>query len=185
MAISEFPSAARVLVVRRAGLDDLAAVMALERGESFEASVGRSSLAEHEEMLASPRYAYFLAADGEGRAEAFAILRDLDDVHGNLYLKRIAVSSPGRGVGVAFLAEVIDWAFRETAAYRFYLDCFDDNVRAQRAYAKLGFSRDGSLRGAYLAADGRRRDLLMMALTRPEWRARAPAPSATALRAVP
>ena len=123
-------------------------------------------------MLASSRYAYFLGVDGDGAAVAFAILRDLDEPHGNLYLKRIAVDEPGRGVGTRFLALLIDWAFANTRAHRFCLDCFAENVRAQRAYAKLGFTRDGVLRQAYLAPDGRRRDLTLMALTRPEWLAR-------------
>ena len=54
-------------------------------------------------MLASSRHAYFLGVDGAGAAVAFAILRDLDEPHGNLYLKRIAVDEPGQGVGGAFL----------------------------------------------------------------------------------
>ena len=98
-------------------------------------------------------------------------LRDLDEPNGNLYLKRIAVDEPGRGEGTRFLASLIDWAFAHTAAHRIYLDCFVENLRAQRAYAKLGFTRDGVLRQAYLGPDGRRRDLTLMALTRPEWTA--------------
>ena len=133
-------------------------------------------------MLGSPRYGYFLGLDAAGRSVAFAILRDLDDPHGNLYLKRVAVEAPGRGLGSQFLARLIDWAFAETAVWRFYLDCFDDNARAQRAYAKLGLSRDGTLRGAWLAPDGRRRDLVLMAITRPEWSERR---AADASRAAP
>ena len=128
-------------------------------------------------MLASPTYAYLLGLDAIATPFAFAILRDLTDAHGNLYLKRIAVDEPGAGRGTAFLAAVIDWAFASTAAHRFYLDCFQENLRARRAYAKLGFSEDGILREAYLGPDGRRRDLTLMALTRPEWRARPRTPT--------
>ena len=55
---------------------------------------------------------------------------------------------------------------------RFHLDCFADNVRAQRAYTKLGFSRDGVLRKAYRQADGTRTDLVMMAILKSEWEGR-------------
>jgi GNAT superfamily N-acetyltransferase len=159
------------LSLRRAALSDLDAVMAIERAPGYEALVGRSTRAEHEAMLAGSRHAYFI---GERAApEAFAILRDLADPHGNVYLQRIAVATPGRGDGALFLAALIDWAFAHTAAHRFHLDCFDDNVRAQAMYTKLGFSRDGVLRQAYLAPDGRRRDLVAMALLRPEWLSRA------------
>ena len=57
-------------------------------------------------------------------------------------------------------------------AERFHLDCFADNVRAQRSYAKLGFTRDGVLRKAYRQADGTRTDLVMMAILKSEWEAR-------------
>jgi RimJ/RimL family protein N-acetyltransferase len=152
-------------VLRAAETADLDAIMAIERGPGYEALVGRSSRAEHEAMLAGPRHAYFV---GERHGvEAFAILRDLDDAHGNVYLKRIAARLPG--AGRALLGLLLDWTFAHTLAHRFHLDCFDDNFRALKMYEKLGFSRDGVLRQAYLAPDGRRRDLLMMALTRPEW----------------
>jgi RimJ/RimL family protein N-acetyltransferase len=155
------------IALRPARADDIDAIMAIERRPGFEALVGRSSRSEHEEMLANPRYAYFVGERVE--VEAFAILRDLDDPHGNVYLKRIAVARPGQGTGADFLALVIERAFETSRAHRFHLDCFDDNLPAQGLYRKLGFSRDGLLREAYLGLDGRRRDLVLMALTRPEW----------------
>ena len=119
MANSHFPETP--LTLCRAQQADIGAVMALERGEGFEAFVGRSSRAEHEEILASARFAYFLGLDVHGLPVAFAILRDLDDPHGNIYLKRVAVDSPGRGRGSKFLALLISWAFHETSAHRVYL----------------------------------------------------------------
>ena len=159
------------LVLRPGEARDLDAIMAIERLSGYDKLVGRSSRAEHEAMLAGPRHAYFVG-EREG-VEAFAILRDLDDRHGNLYLQRIATARLGQGVGGEFLSLLLDWAFARTGAHRFHLDCFDDNFRAQGFYARLGFSRDGVLREAYLAPDGRRRDLVLMALTRPEWLRRA------------
>ena len=117
-------------------------------------------------------YAYFLA-EQEGEPVGFAVLRDLDERFGNLYLQRIVVVRPGEGIGAALLSQVIDWAYAYTPAHRFYLDCFVENARAQAMYRKLGFTRDGVLREAYVDADGRRRDLALMALTRGEWSARA------------
>jgi RimJ/RimL family protein N-acetyltransferase len=160
------------LTLRPARAGDLDAIMGLERGPGFELQVGRSSRAEHEAMFVSDRHRYFVGESEKGALAAFAILRDLDDPHGNVYLKRVAVTEPGAGVGTAFLALLIDWTFADPRAHRFHLDCFADNRRAQAAYAKLGFSRDGVLREAYLAPDGKRRDLILMALTRTEWAAR-------------
>jgi RimJ/RimL family protein N-acetyltransferase len=157
------------LVLRAAAPADLDAIMAIERAPGYETRVGRSTRAEHEAMLAGPRHACFVGErDG---IEAFAILRDLDDPHGNVYLKRIA-ARPGHGAGPPLLRLLIGWTFAETPAHRFHLDCFDDNAPAQVMYAALGFTRDGVLREAYLGADGVRRDLTLMALTRPQWEAR-------------
>jgi RimJ/RimL family protein N-acetyltransferase len=156
------------IVLRGADRGDLDAIMALERGEGFDALVGRSSREQHEALIADPRHAYFIGERED--PVAFAILRDVDDPHGNVYLKRIAVSEPGRGLGAHFLGLLADWVFARATPHRFYLDCFDDNFRAQAMYAKLGFRRDGMLRQAYLAPDGRRRDLVLMALLRSEWR---------------
>jgi len=157
------------VTLRRAVLADIAAIMAIERRPGFESLISRSSFAEHEAMLAAPEYAYFVGLDAQHAVVAFAILRDLEDRYGNLYLKRVAVLEPGAGVGFAFLQALANWVFRETAAHRFWLSTFDSNARAQRVYEKLGFTRDGVLREAYVGADGRRRDLTLMALLRPEW----------------
>ncbi len=161
------------LTLRPAALADVTAVMAIERTPGFEPLVGRSSEAEHRAMMASSNYAYCIGETADGAVAAFAILRDLEDAHGNLYLKRIAVARPDEGVGGAFLGLVVAWVFSHTAAHRFWLDCFAHNARAQRVYEKLGFSRDGVLRQAYRASDGSRLDLTLMALTRPQWTARA------------
>ena len=161
--------------LRRAGPADIAAIMAIERGPGYENFVGRSSHAQHEEMLASPRYRYFIGLGPDDDALAFAILRDFDDPHGNLYLKRFVVARPGEGLGAAFLRVLLEWVFAHTSTHRFYLDRFAHNERAQRLYEKFGFTRDGVLREAYLGPDGQRRDLTLMALTRREWEASAKA----------
>ena len=160
------------LTLRPAQPADICAVMAIERSPDFEFCVARSEEDEHRAMLDSPSHAYRLGVGETGAIEAFAILRGLGDVHGNLYLKRIAVARPGQGLGTAFLSLVLDEAFGPMGAERFYLDCFADNARAQAAYLKLGMSRDGVLRQAYRLGDGTRADLVMMAILKREWEER-------------
>ena len=156
------------VTLRRAAAADLDAIMTIERTPGFERFVGRSTESEHRALMASANHRYFVGEQAGG-VVAFAILRDVEDAHGNVYLKRVAVARPGEGLGAAFLALIVAWAFAQEGPHRFWLDCFQHNARAQRVYAKLGFSRDGVLRQAYRAADGSRHDLVMMALTRPEW----------------
>ena len=155
--------------VRPAGPHDLAAIMRIERRPGFDAFVGRSEEPDHRAMLADPGFAYRIGLAPEGSAIAFAILSGLGDPSGNLYLKRIAAACPGEGIGTAFLARILVEAFESLGAWRFHLDCFAHNRRAEAAYAKLGFTRDGILRQAYRMPDGTRTDLVLMALLKPEW----------------
>jgi GNAT superfamily N-acetyltransferase len=161
------------LTLRPALLTDIGAIMAIERSPDYERYVARSEEEEHRAMLSSPSHAYWLGVREARAVEAFAILRGIGDPHLNLYLKRVAVARPGRGLGTAFLSLVLDQAFGPMGAERFHLDCFADNARAQRAYMKLGFTCDGVLRQAYRLADRTRADLVMMAILKSEWEARA------------
>jgi RimJ/RimL family protein N-acetyltransferase len=156
------------LTLRTAAAGDLEAIMAIERAPGFERWVGRSSAQEHRAMMGDANYIY-LVGETYGEVVAFAILRDLSDPHGNRYLKRVVVARPDEGIGRVFLERVVDWTFNRVGAHRFWLDFFSHNARAQHVYETLGFTRDGVLREAYLDADGVRRDLTMMALTRPQW----------------
>jgi diamine N-acetyltransferase len=162
------PAAAALRAVRAASIEDLSAIMAIERRPGFEALVGRSDATEHRAMLASAAFAYRLGTGAGGAVEAFAILSGVGDPHGNLYLKRVGVARPGEGVGTAFLGFVLDEAFGRLGAERVSLDCFADNYRAQSAYRKLGFAQEGILRQAYRLPDGSRRDLVLMALLKSE-----------------
>jgi diamine N-acetyltransferase len=160
------------LTLRPAALADIDVMMAIERSPGYELYVARSEEEEHRAMLSSPSHAYRLGVGQSGAVEAFAIVRGLGDPHANLYLKRVAVARAGQGLGTAFLSLVLDEAFGSLGAERFYLDCFADNARAQRSYEKLGFTRDGVLRQAFRLADGRRCDLIMMAILKTEWKGR-------------
>ena len=173
LATGESPPsrATPALKLRAATSRDIAAIMAIERSPGFEHCMGRSNEDEHRAMLESPSHAYRLGIGERGAIEAFAILRDIGDLHGNIYLKRIAVTRPGQGLGTAFLRLVLDEAFGPMGANRVHLDCFADNARAQAAYAKLGFTRDGILRKAYRLEDGTSTDLVMIAVLKSEWEA--------------
>ena len=129
------------LTLRPGTLADIGAVMAIERSPDYSGTSldrMRKSIAR---CSASASHAYRLGVGESGAVEAFAIVRGLGDPHLNLYLKRIAVTRPGRGLGTAFLRLVLDEAFGPLGAERFHLDCFADNVRAQRSYEKRIHSR--------------------------------------------
>ena len=161
-----------MLGLRRAGPEDLAFIMATERLPGYEGKVGRWTETEHQDALAASDQAYLLGEAEDGEAVAFAILQALGDPHGNIYLKRIAVTQPGTGTGRRFLAAVTGWVFRETEAHRFWLEVLGNNARARHVYRAGGFVEEGAARAAYRLADGNRVDLVTMSILRPDWNAR-------------
>jgi diamine N-acetyltransferase len=155
------------LAVARASAADLPFIMATERSPGYEALVGRWDEARHRAALTDPRHAYFVAR-AAGAPAGFAILRDWAAPERVTLIKRVAVATPGAGIGRALLRQVIDAVFRETDAHRLWLGVFPDNARARRAYAALGFREEGVARGSAFFG-GVHRDELVMALLRPDW----------------
>jgi len=157
------------LDLRRASPADIPFVMATERKPGFEKMVGRWTEEEHQAAISSPKYAYLIGTVELGSPAAFTIIRDLDDAHGNVCLKRIAVATPGQGLGSAFLGAVITWVFTQTSAHRFWLDVLVDNGCARHVYASHGFAEEGIMCEAYQLPDATRIDLVLMSLVRPDW----------------
>ena len=158
------------LAVTRADASVIPFIMATERTAGFEQFVGRWDAAKHRAALADDRHAYFLART-QNAPVGFAILRDWASPERVTLVKRIAVASPGQGIGRALLNAVVDAAFSETKVWRLWLGVFPDNIRAQKSYRAVGFQPEGVARGSAFFG-GVHRDELMMALLRPEWQAR-------------
>ena len=157
------------VVLRIADLSDLPFIMATERMPGFDRMVGCWPEDEHRAAFTRTNHAYLLGTNAAGEPGAFSIFRDIDDAHGNVCLKRIAVKNPGRGFGSKFLGLVVHWVFTNTPAHRLWLDVLSDNGRARHVYFSHGFTGEGVLRGAYKLPDESRIDLILMSLTRPEW----------------
>ena len=137
------------LSLGRATPSDLPFIMETERLPGFDKMVGRWTADQHKAAYSKPSYAYLLGTEIGGEAFGFAIIRDLDDPHGNVCLKRIAIASPGRGYGTPFLGMVLDWVFREATAYRVWLvvctiQRIHESVRICDTGPLLGGSGDGS-----------------------------------------
>lgn len=156
------------MLIRPATEADIPVIMEIERTEGFEAYVGRSERAQHEALLAAPENRYVLLEDGTGPA-GFAILQGIGSASSVVYLKRIAIRSPGKGLGKRFLAELIRLSFEDYGAEKFWLDAFETNQRARHVYATCGLQHDGVLREHYPLADGTRANLVVMSILKREW----------------
>lgn len=83
---------------------------------------------------------------------------------------RILIGPDGRdrGLGTEAARLVLQHAFEALRLHRVSLEVYAFNPRAQRAYEKVGFVREGVRRDA-LRFDGRWVDSVLMAVLSPEW----------------
>lgn len=84
----------------------------------------------------------------------------------------------GKGFGTDVMNVLLRFAFTEINLRRVTLSVFEYNPRAIRSYEKAGFRHEGRLRKV-LNKDGRRWDVLYMAILREEWMERQLAESET------
>jgi diamine N-acetyltransferase len=158
-----YPCSNEILMqLREATPDDVPAICALERRREFYGLVGSWTEGEHLRCLTDPDVRY-LVANYSGQVMGFAILLGMTSPHKSLELKRIVVSTPGKGLGKEMLRLVIRKAFDEYGAHRLWLDVFEHNMRAQRAYAAVGFQREGVLREAVYRG-GEYHSLILMSI---------------------
>lgn len=80
----------------------------------------------------------------------------------------LAAPHRGQGHATAALDAVVDLAFGELPLYRLTAETHTDNAPALAVLAKSGFTREGTSRAACLHR-GRRHDLAVFSLLRPEW----------------
>ncbi|MEU8777125.1 GNAT family protein [Streptomyces sp. NPDC048606] len=80
----------------------------------------------------------------------------------------LAPGERGRGLGTAVLDAVVDLAFGELPMYRLTAETHADNAPALAVLTKSGFTREGTSRAACLHR-GRRHDIAVFSLLRPEW----------------
>lgn len=74
----------------------------------------------------------------------------------------------GEGIGSDAIDAALDFAFGSYEVERVWLTTEVDNLRAQRAFEKSGFQRDGIIRH-HFRREGRWRDSLLMAILREDW----------------
>ncbi len=155
--------------LRRADAGDLAFIMQTERQPGFDWFVGRWDEAKHRAIMQESSSAYLVGIGPDGETLGFAILRQIDDADGNVYLQRVAMAQPGGGFGRHFMRAIMAWVFEQTQAHRFWLLMKVGNDRADHVYRSLGFTEEGRLRKTQKAPDGTRLDALMFSMLRPEW----------------
>jgi RimJ/RimL family protein N-acetyltransferase len=100
----------------------------------------------------------------------FALFCEIGEPSGRVELRRLALVEAGRGAGLAFLQALTSYAFQQLQAARLWLDASGENLRAQAAYERAGFTLEGRLRAHwYRPSLGRAVDLLLYGMQRSDW----------------
>jgi RimJ/RimL family protein N-acetyltransferase len=124
-----------------------------------------ASLAERKAAADRADWAIIRVSDGLHLGEV--TLFDLDRFNAHMRF-RIALTHPavfGKGYGSEATKAVVDYGLGELGLHRIWLVVADFNTRAQRVYAKNGFSPEGILHEAWFW-DGEYSDAILMAAIR-------------------
>jgi diamine N-acetyltransferase len=157
--------------VRRAQEADIPWLVSQEQRPDFAAFVHRWPSEQHVGNLGDADKLYLIAEDDNRERIAFVILAGLSSADRSVELVRMAVTRPGAGIGKPLLRSVLDMAFGELNVDRLWLDVFEDNVRARRAYEAVGFREEDTPRQAAQKSDGQPGLLLIMSIRAAQYRA--------------
>lgn len=146
---------------------DIAAIMAIEQIPEYREYIGSWTADEHQSAMDRDDTEY-LVAEHASEVVGFAILQGLGLKDHAILLKRVAVRSPGQGIGRALVRFAMQRAFEVHRAHRFWLDVFVTNTRARHTYAELGFQQEGILRDAKFR-DGAYHSQALMGLLEEEY----------------
>ncbi len=115
---------------------------------------------------------FFLIIAPDGRIIGESVINEIDwDLRcANFRIGLFHTTERGKGIGTWATEVTRDFAFEELKLHRLELDVYSFNPRAEKAYLKAGFKREGVLRDAVM--DGNQyADDILMAILEDEWKA--------------
>jgi diamine N-acetyltransferase len=154
------------LVIREASKTDIDFIMRQEARDEIGKWLLPATKQDHLARRRDPDYRYEVLVNHEEQPLGYAILRGFESPYQSIELMRLAVATPGKGIGRAFLEKLISRSFTEWGAHRLWLDMFEDNINAERLYRKVGFHPEGTLREA-VKKDGKWLSLKIMSILAP------------------
>lgn len=113
----------------------------------------------------------FLIIDPEGNIIGESVINEIDWNlrSANFRIGIFHSNACGKGIGTWVIRMTLGFAFEQICLHRLELDVFSFNPRAEKAYLKVGFKREGVLRDAVKDGDTYGDDILM-AMLEDEWR---------------
>ncbi len=107
----------------------------------------------------------FLIVSPDGNIIGESVINEID-----WELRSFHSDTCGKGIGTWAIRMTCNFAFEKLHLHRLELDVFSFNPRAEKAYLKAGFKREGILRDAVKDGDAYADDILM-AILEDEWKA--------------
>lgn len=136
-------------------LSDLDFVISVEQDAANRPFITPWERTQHEGAVRFPDFRHFIVEAGPDYASAgFVILQGCRNQHRSVELKRLVLQPKGQGIGRACVRLLMQMAFRDLGAHRFWLDVKSHNVRAQSLYRSEGFVEEGRLRESVRTDDG-------------------------------
>lgn len=116
------------------------------------------------------RYFFFIISP-EGYIIGESVINEIDwDLRcANFRIALYHSTERGKGIGTWATEVTRDFAFEELKLHRLELDVYSFNPRAEKAYLKAGFKREGVLRDAIMDGNEYSDDILMSILE-DEWK---------------
>ncbi len=127
---------------------------------------------QHEGAVRFPDFRHFIVEAGvDYQSAGFVILQGCRNPHHSVELKRIVLQTQGQGQGLgrACVRLLVQMAFRDLGAHRFWLDVKSLNTRAQALYRSEGFVEEGRLRESVKTFDGGYDSLIVMSMLKSEY----------------
>ena len=114
---------------------------------------------------------FFLVIAPDGKIIGESVINEIDwDLRcANFRIGLYHTKERGKGIGTWVTEMTRDYAFEELKLHRLELDVYSFNPRAEKAYLRAGFRREGVLRDAIMDGDKYADDILMSILEE-EWR---------------
>ena len=143
--------------IETATAGDIPAIMEIERQPGFDNLIGRFSKGEHLRQLHDGAFTYLIFKEN-GHIGGLAILSQSAPTEWRL--NRIAVRTPGRGSGAAFLRLVLKRVFSDPSIEIIWLNVAAHNSAARHLYETLGFRETGIILKAGRLPNGATADLV-------------------------
>lgn len=141
-----------VLSLRSAVIEDVPLLVELEchPENSF---VHSNSAEDHKKgILDRQNLRYFIAETDQKKAMGYAILalekaathsadgkKASETLTGRVEFRRVVIAEKGKGIGTIFIQAILKRMFANQDIGHIWLDVYEENVRAQHVYKKLGF----------------------------------------------